>query len=180
MKTLLSALLVGAAALVAPRATAQFSFVPYGGYNTEIEGFMVGAGFEYALPIGESLSLGVRPTAEFHAIDIDEPLLDNFDYYQINADLVGRFTGSEAVAPYVGLGLALGLVSYEIGEDNRGDTDSSTEVGLNLLGGVEFPGVFRFGAPFAQARYTTVAPEAGDLVTYSSQLSVFGGFRIVF
>ena len=179
MKTTLLPLAFCAAALAAP-ADAQFAFVPYGGYNTEIGGFMVGAGFEYALPVGESLSLGVRPTAEFHAIDIDESLLDNFDYYQLNADLVGRFTGSEAIAPYVGLGLALGLVSYDIGEDNSGDSDSSTEVGLNLLGGVEFPGVFSFGAPFAQARYTTVAPEAGDLVTYGSQLSVFGGFRIVF
>ena len=74
----------------------------------------------------------------------------------------------------------LGLVSYEIGEDNRGDTDSSTEVGLNLLGGLEFPGVFRFGAPFAQVRYTTIDPAAGDLVTYDSQLSVFGGFRVAF
>ena len=169
MKKLALFALVLTAAFSAPRAEAQFSLIPYVGYNLELEGLLVGIGSEFAAPFAAgNLDLAIRPSAEYHALDGD-----GISYFQVNGDILARFSGSESVAPYAGVGLALAIVSYDAVEVSGipiRESSSDTEIGLNVFGGAEFPGLFDFGMPFAQARYSIVDP--------TDQLSVFGGVKI--
>ena len=169
MKKLALFAFVLAAALSTPRAEAQFSLIPYLGYNTELEGILVGIGTEFAAPFAAgNLDLAIRPSAEYHSVDAE-----GLSYFQINGDVLARFAGSEAFAPYAGAGLAVAIVSQddiEIGGFTI-EGDSNTEIGLNIFGGAEFPGLVDFGMPFAQIRYSIVDP--------TDQLSIFGGFKIV-
>ena len=164
MKSTLLALTFCAAALVAPRAEAQFSLLPYIGYNTEdpTGGFLVGIGAEFAAPFSAgSLALAIRPSAEYVFTDAE-----GIDFFQINGDVIARFSGSPSFAPYAGAGLGVAVFSV----DGAGDDGTETELGLNVLGGVEFPGTLGFGTPFVQLRYSIIDP-------YEA-FSVLGGFSI--
>lgn len=55
---------------------------------------------------------------------------------------------SKSLNPYVGAGLNVARVSVDVGTADA----SSTEVGLNLLGGLKFPGTSM--TPFAEAKLT--------------------------
>ena len=166
MKSTLLALTFCAAALLAPRAEAQFALLPYIGYNTEdpTGGFLVGIGAEFAAPFSAgSLALAIRPSAEYVFTDTE-----GIDFFQVNGDVIARFSGSPSLAPYAGAGLGVAIVSFD--DDVDGGDDSNTELGLNLLGGVEFPGTLGFGTPFVQLRYSIIDP-------YEA-FSVLGGFSI--
>ena len=172
MKKLALFALVFAAAFAMPRAEAQFSLIPYLGYNLELEGFLVGVGSEFAAPFAAgSLDLAIRPSVEYHSLDGD-----GASYFQVNGDVLARFSGSPSVAPYAGVGLALAIISFETVDVNldtfetEEGTETNTELGLNVLGGAEFPGLFDFGMPFAQARYSIVDP--------TDQLSILAGVKI--
>ena len=163
MKTAFYALVLCTAALAAPRADAQFALLPYAGYNTENRtgGFLVGIGAEFAAPFSAGgLTLAIRPSAEYVLTDNE-----TFDLLQINGEVVARFSGSPSLQPYAGAGLGVAVIS----RDDREDGDS-TELGLNLIGGVAFPGALGFGAPFVQARYSMIDPVEA--------FSVLGGFII--
>ena len=169
MKKLALFALVLTAALSAPRAEAQFSLIPYTGYNLE-DGFglLVGIGTEFAAPFAAgNLDLAIRPSAEYHFVDAD-----GFNYFQVNGDVLARFSGSPSVAPYAGAGLAIAFLSTDdveiFGQTIEGQSD--TEIGLNIFGGAEFPGLLGFGTPFAQGRFTLVDP--------TDQISILAGVSI--
>lgn len=75
------------------------------------------------------------------ALSFDYFFPDNFDYWEINANVFNLFrTRNARVIPYAGGGLNIARIS------NGG---SDTEVGLNLLGGLRLPGRSR---PYLEAR----------------------------
>jgi len=147
--SILSALAL-VAVLLAPRADAQVQFVPYLGYDFDIGdgSLLVGVGAEFgilpgALPVG----LALRPSAEYYFVDT--PPGTSFDFFQINADVIAELPPiGPGVGLFAGAGLGLGFVSFEAGEFS----DSSTEFGVNFLGGLDID--TGFVSPFVQARLT--------------------------
>ncbi len=140
---LLAAALV-AIALLTPRAEAQVQFMPYLGYDFDVGGgsLLIGVGAEFDfLPAG-AVMLALRPSAEYYFVD-------GIDFFQLNADAIAQLGG---LAPNIGIfgggGLGIGFASVDVGDSSA----SSTSVGLNLLGGLEFGGGFT--TPFVQGRLT--------------------------
>lgn len=171
----LALLLAFALPLTATNAQAQFVLTPYAGFNLEDGyGFLVGIGGEFVAPFEISnLDLSIAPSAEYVFTDFD-----GFSFFQVNGDVIAKFAPSGSIAPFAGAGLAVGFSSFE-GEDVdlgpfggviEGEDVSDTDIGLNLLGGVVFPGAFAFGDPYAQGRLTLIG--GGNL------LSLMAGLRI--
>lgn len=174
----LALLIALALPFTAERAEAQgFGFVPYIGYNLDAEAFLVGVGGEFAnvFDLG-NLSIGVRPTVEYLFVD-DGGFGDaSITFLQINGDLITRFGAPGAsLVPYAGAGLAIVSVSYDADCDGDPfceafvDEAGATDIGLNVLGGVEFPGALGFGSPFVQGRLT---------LADGSAISILGGLVI--
>lgn len=126
---------------IAPTATAQTGFMPYVGYNLEDEDAVVGVGARFGLPLAVPIALVAQPSAEYQFAG------DGIDQFQIDANVIAEFTGSRALAPYAGVGVGFTFVDTEF-------TETTTEIGLNALGGVVL-NPSGFGRPFVQARYST-------------------------
>lgn len=168
MKRLLAFAAVLAVALpfFAPRAEAQAAFMPYLGYDFKINdgALLVGVGAEFGmlpgvLPVG----LGIRPSAEFYFLDTPD-FIDSQSFFQINADVIATLTPPGVnIGAYAGAGVAMGFSSLEV----AGQSDSSTDFGFNLLGGVTVGS--GFVVPFVQARLTMM-----DV----SRFGIQGGVRL--
>lgn len=144
----------------AQKAQAQFTLMPYVGYNTEdFFGALVGIGGEFDAPFAlGNLALAIQPGVEYVFVEGDGTVL------QVDGNLVAKFGAPGAsIVPYAGAGLGIVFVSPEEG-------DSSSELGLNLLGGAIFRGALAFGDPYVQARYSLIDPVEA--------LSIMGGLRI--
>ncbi len=148
----------------AQKAQAQgFSLIPYLGYNLDAEAFLVGIGTELEAPFSAgNLALAIRPSVEYLFTDDINTGLGNDvgqNVLQINGDVIARLSAS-GFEPYAGVGLAVVLVSTDFDCDGNSvcedfeDDASGSDIGLNLVGGLEFPGAVGFGTPFAQARIT--------------------------
>lgn len=165
MKRLFTLLILLALAVpfTAQRAEAQFSLIPYLGYNTEDGlGPLIGIGAEFDAPNLGGLTLSIQPGIEYVFTDGD-----GVDYLQLDGNVIARFGAPGAsILPYAGAGLGVAFVSYDIGDDS----ETETELGLNLLGGIIFPGAFGFGNPYLQARYSLIDP--------FEAFSIMGGIRI--
>ena len=110
----------------------------------------VGLGGQLSWAEDAELGIGARGTfglpstvpLEIHgSVDYFFPPEDAFGvsvtYWEANANLVYMFQiPASPVAPYAGAGLNLGYFSRDI--DIPGEDSSSTELGLNLLGGAKF------------------------------------------
>jgi opacity protein-like surface antigen len=185
-KPLLFALLVAfALPFTAPKAQAQFFLNPYLGYNIEDGfGFLVGIGTEFEAPFeAGNLSLSIRPSIEY--VFTDDPPDQSFSgvtitsstsYIQLNGDVIARLN-AEGFNPFVGAGLAIGFISASsecegsaalCGGVSSAEA-SDTEIGLNVLGGLEFPGALAIGTPFVQGRLTLID---------GSAISILGGLMI--
>lgn len=169
MKRLLLSLFL-ALPLAATPAAAQggLSLMPYLGYNLEDgAGLLVGVGAQFDAPFGAGgLVLSLQPGVEYHFLD-DVPGVD-VSYIQVDGNVIASFAAPGAsIAPYAGAGLAVGISSVDI-EDVG--SESETDFGLNVLGGLEFPGVLAFGDPFAQARLT--------LISDGNFFTIMGGLKI--
>lgn len=147
--------------LTAAPAFAQggLALKPYLGYNLEDGfGFLVGIGAEFDAPFGAGgLVLSIQPGVEYVFLE-DIPGVDR-SFLQLDGNVVASFAAPGAsIAPYAGAGLAVAFVSSELEANIPGvDTDaSSTELGLNILGGVELPGALGFADPFVDARLTLI------------------------
>lgn len=124
-------------ALLAAPASAQISFAPMLGYDIDAEALTLGVAFELgttipALPLAPS----IRPSVEYVFADGD------VTYVRADVDLVGRLQSTPQVQPYVKLGPTIEFVSFDV----AGESESNTEVGLNIGGGLEFNRVFVEGA----------------------------------
>lgn len=140
MRTFALALaLLGLTAAFAP-AQAQTGFMPYVGYNLEDEEFLVGVGARFGVNLALPVAVIAQPAVEYEFVE-------GGDLIQVDANAVAEFTGSRSFAPYAGAGLGITIANPEIG-------DGSTELGLNVLGGLLFNPT-GFGQPFVQGRYAT-------------------------
>lgn len=113
---------------------------PHWGLQASIgEDVDIGLGVRY-----ENRMLGMFPQSPNlrFALSFDYFFPDNFDYWEINANVFNLFPGRGArVVPYLGGGLNVARASAGGARD--------TEVGLNLLGGIRLPGRYR---PYLEAR----------------------------
>lgn len=127
-------------ATVAVPAQAQSAAAyPHWGLQASIaEDTDLGIGVRY-----ENRMLGMFPQSPNlrFALSFDYFFPDNFDYWEINANVFNLFPSRNArVVPYFGGGLNVARIS-------NGGRD--TEMGLNLLGGIRLPGRYR---PYLEAR----------------------------
>lgn len=171
-KSLFLALLFAfALPFTAPKAQAQFTLIPYAGYNIEDGfGFLVGIGAEFVAPFELSnLDLSIAPSVEYvFTEDFNSGFGDaevSTSYIQVNGDVIAKFAPNGSIAPFAGAGLAYGIYSA----DANGFDASSSDIGLNLLGGVTFPGALAIGEPFVNGRLTLID---------GSAISIIGGIRI--
>ena len=182
-KSLLIALLFAfALPMTANRAEAQFSLLPYIGYNLDAEAFLVGIGAEFEAPFSAgSYALGFRPSVEY--VFVDSPpdqtvagttISSSITALQINGDLIARLNAS-GFNPFVGAGLAIAYASASVDcsgsfcDDFDSASNSATDLGINVLGGLEFPGALGFGDPYVQGRITFADGTA---------ISILGGLSI--
>ena len=130
----------------ATSASAQVARAPYGsayphfGLQASVgENVDIGLGVRY-----ENRMLGMfpdYPDLRF-ALSFDYFFPDNFDYWEVNANVFNLFSSVNArVVPYLGGGLNVARFSTPGGRN--------TDVGINLLGGIRLPGRYR---PFLEAR----------------------------
>lgn len=165
--TLIAAVVI-AVPLLAPRAEAQFTFMAYGGYDLDVEELFIGVGAEFGLmPAGAlPFALALRPSAEYYFMpsESDMGFEASMSLIQINAEAIADLADviDGPIGLYAGAGLGMAFISSEFSGGGMTFSDSSTELGLNLLGGVEF------GLPFVQARITTAG---------STRFQLIGGVR---
>jgi hypothetical protein len=130
-KLLCTVALVGM--LVAPGAVqAQLEAGPILAYHTDAEA--VGVGAYIAIPVPQ-LAEGFALVPDFTWF-----FPDNYDYFEINGDIAYFFPVSETTP----------VMPFAFGGLNIASTDSNTDVGLNLGGGIQFGGSLRpaVGAKF--------------------------------
>jgi opacity protein-like surface antigen len=135
---------------------------------------LVGLGAEVALPFGDSFDLKFRPSAEVafpsgneYSEDDDETVTTSHRHLKVSGDVIAEFgSAGSTITPYAGAGLTYALYAYSAENESTFDGETDLEyrsrvgsaVGLNVLGGVRFPGVVDFGEPFAQLRATVGPP----------------------
>lgn len=141
-KLLCTVALVGM--LAAPGVVqAQMTAGPLLAYHTDAEAIGVGAYLGIPLPqLTEGMS--IAPSFVWY-------FPDNYDYFEVNGDLVYFFPVStdSPVSPFALGGINISRTSVDLG--GTFGSASSTDVGLNLGGGVQFPGSL---SPFAGGKFT--------------------------
>lgn len=170
MRFPLLALFLTAVVFATPRAEAQFSFLPYGGYDFDAGDPLVGVGVEVLLfPETAPGGIALRPSAEYYfaADESRGGLRISRERMQFNADVIAHLTSpANRIGFFAGLGLGLHYLSLE----QLGDSSSSTDLGLNILGGADYDTGFL--NPFLQGRITR--EEGRTLAT------LLGGVRLSF
>lgn len=158
------------------RAEAQAVVMPHVGYDFDMESFFLGVGTEFNIGVEDlPFGLAIRPSAEYYLGESESETFMGTTYsasssaLQFNGDLIAEFVpATEGIGFYGGAGLAVTMFRYSVDMPGMGsDSDTNTELGLNLLGGAQF-GVGGL-APFVQARLTTPG---------TTRLQVMGGLRI--
>lgn len=83
-------------------------------------------------------SLPVTPKASFDYYLTD---VDNLSYFAVDLNALYDFdVESPTIVPYVGGGIGITRISFDTGQTGFGSfSASTTEVGLNLIGGARFP-----------------------------------------
>lgn len=155
MKKILTLVAIAAFAIpfLAPRAEAQLNIIAQAGYDLEMESLFFGGGAEFVLPIDAiPFPLTIRPTFDYFLGESESegPFTVSWSMWQINGDVIAEIMpASEGLGVFAGAGLAYNQYSV----DAMGFDASNSELGLNLLGGIEFAA----GAlsPFVMARMST-------------------------
>lgn len=114
---------------------AQIDIGAQGSWGDDVD-FGLGGRVVVGLPIEQF------PLELIGSFDYFFPDIDNFDYWEINANAAYVIpVPTPTVAPYAGAGINIARASVDVGTvPGVGDFSASdTEVGLNLLGGVKFP-----------------------------------------
>lgn len=138
-------------------AQAQFSILPYAGYDLDGEAVLIGLGAEIALPLVAPVALSVRPSGEYllpKDLNIGDRVFGQ-NIAQVNLDVIARLK-APGLQPYAGVGVGIRLIKLDTSDndDVEGNLDvEETNVGANLIGGVAFStlGPVR---PFVQGRLT--------------------------
>lgn len=153
-----------AVATLATAALAAVLLAPTGAHAYGFSG--AGGKLGYANPEHLDGTASVSVHAEFEQPESRLHLLPNLGYWNVdrvsdvnpNMDVYYHFVREGKVTPYVGGGVGLNIVHRD-----RVD-DTSTDLGMNLMGGLRFPG--RTNHVFVEGRYT-----ASDI----SQVSLLTG-----
>lgn len=148
LKKTLSVVVV--AGLTAVGAQGLEGQVRFGGQLNIADDTDVGLGPRVALDLEDTGA----PLQFLGTWDIYFPDNDAVDYWELNGNVVYRFQLEEtdAVVPYGGAGLNIARIEV----DTPGDGDD-TDLGVNFLGGVEFPLVSV--TPFVEIRATAEGGE---------------------
>lgn len=152
-------LALGVAAFAPSTASAQVGFVVQGSYGFDVEEFGIGGGVN--LGIGSlTAKQGIRLEATFDYFLVSDPA----KFWEINGNLLKDIPSVKNL--YVGAGVNYAHSSVDAGFCGTLVDCSSSDVGINVLGG------YKLGsgkaAPFVQARFAIGGAE---------QLYVTGGFR---
>lgn len=140
---------ITALALAAPRpAHAQLQFGPEVSWASQSIGIGVGARVEASLAnmIPSVKGLGVIGSFDYFFPGSSYGVSPS--YWEINANGTYHFEiPNVKIAPYAGAGLVVAHSAVTVGNFSA----SSTNVGLNILGGVNFPAMGKI-TPFAELR----------------------------
>lgn len=158
-KYVVSLCMLIAIGLTAREAEAQMAFGAHASWASETD-FGLGARAGFELPSVENLSIVPSfdiffPSSPLSGVDVGWMELNGNVHYAFPLE------NNASILPYAGGGLSIVRASVE-GDFPVGRVkESDTEMGLNLLGGLQFRS---FGAmrPFAELRYNTVGQ--GQLV----------------
>jgi hypothetical protein len=152
-------LALGLAAVAPSSAQAQVGFVVQGSYGLDYEALGIGGGVNLGLG-SLTANHGIRLETTFDYFLADDPL----SVWEINGNLLKDIPSIANL--YVGAGINYANFSYDSGFCGTIVDCSSSEIGLNILGG------YKLGsgkaAPFVQARFSLGGGE---------QLVLTGGFR---
>ena len=128
-----------AVALLPARAQGQFAVGPIGAFHDDFD-FGVGAVVMFPLEsLHESLSFMGDFTYFF-------PGIDNLSYFEINPGVIFEFPLEDSsILPFAMGGLNIARISFDFGLGDLGEIlpgfsfdTSSTEIGLNIGGGIKF------------------------------------------
>jgi len=131
-------------ALAAPRAAhAQLQYGPEINVGTNSIGVGIGARVEASLAKLVPTVPGLTAIGSF-----DYYFPSGFNYWELNGNVVYHFQiPNVKIAPYAGAGIVIGHTS--VSGCPSGFSCSSTNVGLNLVGGTNFPAMGKI-TPFAE------------------------------
>ena len=140
MKKLLCAVALAGMLGLPASASAQVEAGPLLAYHTDLEA--VGIGGYVGIPVASVPGLSIVPNFLWF-------FPDGFDFFEINGDVAYNFeVGPDSpVVPFAFAGLNIARTSFDV----LGVSGSSTDVGLNLGGGVNFQAGSL--APFAGAKF---------------------------
>jgi opacity protein-like surface antigen len=96
-----------------------------------------------------------NPSFDFYITDAD-----NTTYFAVDLNALYEFSaGDMALVPYAGGGIGITRISFDSQTQIGGFSASTTEIGLNLIGGARFP----LGSvePFAQLNAAVGAERVG-------------------
>lgn len=156
------AAVLGAVTFGVQEAHAQISFGAQASFADETD-FGIGARIYAGLPLTGLELVG--------AFDYFFPSEEGLNYFEVNANALYSLplAGMTGFRPYVGGGLNIARASVDIPEELEEflDSSSNTEIGLNLIGGLEFG----FGPikPFAELRAQ---------ISGGEQIVLTGGIRL--
>lgn len=148
-------------ALVFPleaEAQTQFELGPRLGIDAgDIEEVFIGADARISSPV---LPVTVNPTFDYYFTP------DNLTFWALSGNALYPFgVNNQRFTPYAGAGLGL----YRRSVDLQTQSVSNTDLGLNLLFGLEFP--LESVRPFVEAQYTPVfADDSYNLFTVKGGL----------
>ena len=141
MKTFVPIFALVVMLLSAGDAHAQFQLGVRGGYDLETEDPLLGVEARFGLN-NPSFPLIIAPAFDYYFLDSDR-----VNFYALDLNLLYPFgINNRSFTPYAGAGLGVGFTSVDVGRD----TESDTDLGVNLVGGAVF-GFSRL-RPFIQAR----------------------------
>ena len=100
---------------------------------------------------GGQVKVGPYSSDIFLVPNIEVGLGDDLTIIQFNFDVDYYIPVSNtSLAPYVGAGLGVAVIDFD--NDRFGRTDSNTEAGLNILGGLQFANSSRNSSFFTEMR----------------------------
>ena len=160
-KLALTLLSLSCAVALAQPASAQTRFGAQASFGDDVD---LGLGGRVALGMTERVHL-------VGTLDVFFPSTEGLDYWEVNANATYSFDeGARPLVPYVGAGLNLARASIEPGGSST--SDSSTDLGLNILGGAQF-GQWAV-VPYAELR---VELGGGDQFVVTGGILFGGGGR---
>lgn len=142
-KLVVGLMVLGLAAAGAKTAEAQFRF-----------GAQLSWGDDTDFGIGARANFGLGGLSQRNPIEgqvtFDYFFPDGYDYWELTGNALYRFdTPSESVKPYAGGGVIFAHSSVDV----LGVSDSNSDLGLNLVGGLRFHVKGTTTLPFVEARF---------------------------